>query len=112
MGEIIWQPGPDRVRGSRMFHFLHSVKETFSRDISNYSELHHWSIEQIDRFWDFYRTYSGIHFRRPPEQILSSRQMPGALWFEGAELNYAENLLQANPNKTAIFCKVENRPLD
>ncbi|NIP99298.1 MAG: acetoacetate--CoA ligase, partial [Nitrospinaceae bacterium] len=111
MGEILWQPDPERIRRSRMYRFLNWVNESFSRDFSIYAELHRWSVTELEQFWEFYRAGSGIHFHRGPDRVLSSHSMPGARWFEGAELNYAENLLTGDPDRTAILSKVENRPL-
>ncbi|GJL55526.1 MAG: acetoacetyl-CoA synthetase [Nitrospirales bacterium] len=109
MKEILWQPETERVQRSRMFRFLQAVNREFSKDFTSYAELHHWSIQHIEAFWDFYRRYSGIRFSRHPDKTLSSLSMPGARWFPGAELNYAENLLTAPPRKTAILSKVEGQ---
>ncbi len=111
MSEILWQPDPECIQHSRMFRFLQAVNETFSLDLKTYADLHHWSIEHLEEFWDFYRTYSGIRFSRPADKILSTRSMPGACWFDGAELSYAQNLLADPSEKTAIISKVEGRPL-
>lgn len=94
-----------------MFHFMNAVNKEFSLSLNSYSQLHQWSVENHKEFWEFYRVYSGIKFRKPPHEILSQESMPGARWFEGAELNYAENLLQAPPEKLALISKLENRPL-
>ena len=107
MKEILWQPDKERVQRSKMFQFLQAVNREFSRNFTTYAELHHWSVQHIEEFWDFYRRYSGIRFSRPPDETLSSLSMPGARWFSGAELNYAENLLTAPSEKTAILSKVE-----
>lgn len=110
MNTILWQPGKERVEQSGMFHFLQAVNREFSERMTTYAELHQWSIAHLEEFWDFYRKYSGIRFSRPPDEILSSRTMPGARWFHGAELNYAENLLTAPSEKIAVISKVEGQP--
>lgn len=111
MHEILWQPDNERIQRSRMFRFLETVNETFSLQISNYSELHRWSVEELETFWELYRKYSGIHFHHAPRETLSSLKSPGARWFEGAKLNYAQNLLTGPADKTALFSKIEGRPL-
>ena len=111
MNEILWQPDKERVQRSKMFRFLQAVNREFSRNFTRYAELHYWSVQNIEAFWDFYRRYSGIRFSRLPDETLSSRSMPGARWFSGAELNYAENLLTAPSGKTAILSKVEGQSL-
>ncbi len=94
-----------------MFRFIESVNETFSLHLNTYPELHQWSVQELETFWEYYRTYSGIQFSRLPDKVLSTGSMPGARWFEGAELNYAQNLLADPSGKTAIISKVEGRPL-
>jgi acetoacetyl-CoA synthetase len=111
VSEILWQPDRERIQRSKMFRFLQSVNETFSLQLNTYLELHRWSVQELEAFWEYYRTYSGIQFSRPPDKILSTRSMPGARWFEGAELNYAQNLLADSSEKTAIISKVEGRLL-
>jgi len=94
-----------------MFHFLEAVNQEFSLSLNTYSQLHEWSIRHYQDFWNFYSNYSHIKFNKPADRILSQDSMPGCRWFEGAELNYAENLLQAPPDKPAVISKLEDRPL-
>ena len=111
MNEILWQPDTQGVQRSRMFQFLQAVNQEFSTNFSTYPELHQWSVQHIEAFWEFYRKYSRIRFSRSPDKTLSSLSMPGARWFPGAELNYAENLLTAPSDKIAILRKIEGRSL-
>jgi len=111
VSEILWQPDRERIQRSQMFRFLQRVNETFSLQLNTYPELHRWSVQELETFWELYRKYSGIHFHHPPRETLSSLKLPGARWFEGAELNYAQNLLAAPSDKIALFSKVEGRPL-
>lgn len=111
MNEILWQPDTEGVQRSRMFRFLQAVNREFSQNFTTYVELHQWSVQHLETFWEFYRRYSGIRFSHLPDETLSSSVMPGARWFSGAELNYAENLLTASSEKTAILSKVEGQSL-
>ncbi len=111
MSEILWQPDEKRLQRSRMLGFIQSVNEAYSLGHATYQELHAWSVEQLSDFWDHYNRTSGIRYHKNAKRVLSSETMPGARWFEGATLNYAENLLQAPDAKTAILSKVENQPL-
>ncbi len=111
MSTILWEPKPEEIEQSRMFQFLKAVNEKFSLSLKNYSQLHQWSIQNYKEFWSFYSSYSGIKFKKVADCILSQDSMPGGKWFEGAEINYAENLLQGPPEKTAIISKFENSPL-
>ena len=111
MSEILWEPDSIIIEQSRMFRFLNAVNKEFSLSLKNYSQLHQWSIEHYKDFWSFYSSYSGIKFHNSSDRILSQDSMPGGKWFEGAELNYAENLLQGPPEKIALISKVESLPL-
>ncbi len=108
MNPILWQPDEKRATRSHMHRFLEAVNEAFGLQLSSYSDLHSWSIRNLESFWDFYRRYSAIRFSREPDEILSSRVLPGAHWFTGARLNYAENLLKDAPaDKPALISQVE-----
>src|ERR671928_69406 len=59
--------------------------------------------------WEFFE----VKASRPYERVLSQREMPGANWFEGAELNYAEHAFRnARPDEPAVLYQSELRPLD
>ena len=104
MKEILWQPDKERVeRSRRCFDFCRPLTENSLRISPPTAELHQWSVQHIETFWDFYRRYSGLRFSRPPDETLSSLSMPGTRWFSGAELNYAENLLTAPLQKKPPF---------
>jgi len=111
MSKILWKPRPQQIKQSRMYRFLQAVNQHYSLDMKTYPQLHAWSIKNISEFWKFYSRFANIHFHKTAQKILSSRSMPGAQWFVGAELNYAENLLQASADKTAIISKVEGQPI-
>ncbi len=88
--------------------------ERHGREFADYTELWEWSVVQIEQFWGDIWEYCGVRAQTPPEQVLRSRQMPGARWFEGARLNYAENMLlreRENPNGPAVLHASELRPL-
>lgn len=111
MGEILWQPGSRQIQQSNMFRFMRAVNEEFSLSLETWSQFHRWSVEHLSDFWEFYNRVSGIRYHRFAEEVLSSRTMPGARWFSGAKLNYAENLLGGPSDKPAIISKTEIQPL-
>ncbi len=111
MSEILWQPDNHRLQNCKMQRFLQAVNDEYSLGHATYQELHAWSVDALTDFWDFYNRQSGILYHHKAKRVLSSLEMPGARWFKGATLNYAENLLQAADDKIAILSKVENRPL-
>jgi len=69
------------------------VGERTGREFADYGELWRWSVEELEEFWACLWEFCGVRSSRPYERVLAAREMPGARWFEGTRLNYAENLL-------------------
>ena len=67
--------------------------ERRGRPFADYDELWRWSVDELEDFWASIWEFCGVRASRPYERVLDSHQMPGARWFDGAELNYAENML-------------------
>lgn len=105
----LWTPSEQRVQASRMTAYLEWLKAERGLAFTNYQELHQWSVSDIEGFWMSIWDYFGVTGHSPPESILSSRRIPGARWFAGASLNYAELALRANPANAAIISRSEGR---
>ncbi|MGA9876212.1 MAG: acetoacetate--CoA ligase [Solirubrobacteraceae bacterium] len=110
----LWTPSAELVRSARMTDFMRWAGERHGRDFADYSELWEWSVGEIEQFWGDIWDYCGVRASVPYEQVLASRQMPGARWFEGARLNYAENMLlrDRDPNEPAVLHVSELRDQD
>jgi acetoacetyl-CoA synthetase len=93
----LWSPLPAQVRDAHMTDYMRWVSKRQRRSLKGYSELWRWSVDEIEQFWESIWEYCGVRASAPYEQVLSSREMPGARWFAGARLNYAENLLMRDP---------------
>jgi acetoacetyl-CoA synthetase len=89
----LWEPSAERTAAARMTHFMAWAGARHGREFSDYGQLWQWSVDELEQFWGAVWDYCGVRASRPPERMLASEQMPGADWFAGAELNYAENLL-------------------
>jgi acetoacetyl-CoA synthetase len=76
-----------------------------------YSELYEWSTTDLEEFWKSIWVLSGIIQSRKYDKILTNPVMPGAKWFQGAELNFAENLLKYRDNQTALISVREDKPV-
>ena len=93
---------------SQMNDYRLYVNDHFSLDLKDYFELYQWSIDHVADFWSSFADYSGIIFSKPAEQIIDDpKKMPGAKWFQGAQMNFAENLLRRRDDKTAIIFRGE-----
>jgi acetoacetyl-CoA synthetase len=99
----IWTPSDERVRSARLTEFLRFVGERFDCVATDYASLWRWSIEHRDRFWQAMWEYAGVvASRRWDDVLVDGDRMPGATWFRGARLNYAENLLRYRDDRLAI----------
>jgi acetoacetyl-CoA synthetase len=115
----LWSPSAQWRERAEMTRFAHWAGERAGRTFADYDELWRWSVEEIEEFWAAIWEYCGVRASRPYEQVLDSRRMPGARWFEGAELNYAENMLLGpssasgrDPGQVAVLHASELRELD
>jgi acetoacetyl-CoA synthetase len=93
-----------------MSAFMRYVEQIINKPISNYDELYKWSISDIEEFWKSIWIIAGIIHSKKYDRILSERKMPGARWFEGAELNFAENLLKFRDHHPALISSREDKP--
>ena len=98
-----------------MDRFARWVVQTCGVLLPDYAALHMWSVEHLEDFWGAVWSYFGVVASVAPERVLASNQMPGARWFPGARLNYAENSLRAartRPDAIAIVGEHESRDPD
>ncbi|SED43473.1 acetoacetate--CoA ligase [Streptomyces melanosporofaciens] len=98
----LWQPGADRIARSRLTAFHAWAAERHgapapSKDdpAAGYAALHRWSVEELETFWQAVAEWFEVRFTTPYERVLADATMPGARWFPGATLNYAEHALRA-----------------
>ncbi|MBV9595867.1 MAG: acetoacetate--CoA ligase [Chloroflexi bacterium] len=77
-----------------------------------YDALWRWSIADLAGFWTSLVEFFDVAFQRPADAVLGTREMPGARWFEGARLNYAQNVFRnASADRPALVHQSETRPL-
>ena len=89
----LWEPSAAERERAAMTRFMGWAGERRGRPFADYDELWRWSVDELEEFWAGIWEFSGVRASRPAERVLDARRMPGARWFEGAELNYAENVL-------------------
>jgi acetoacetyl-CoA synthetase len=106
----LWIPTEERIRNSNFTKYYEFLLKEYGLTFSNYSELHNWSVTEIEIFWESIWKFSGIKHSQSYDKILVKRIMPGAKWFEGAKLNFAENLLRFRDNHIAIISSREDKP--
>ncbi|MES1925825.1 acetoacetate--CoA ligase [Salinisphaera sp. T31B1] len=110
---IVYQPSAERVQASRLYDYMRWLAERDIVELADYDALHAWSIDALEAFWASIWDYTGVIAANRGDTVLDSRQMPGARWFTGARLNFAENLLReaihGDADKTAIVGLSESR---
>jgi acetoacetyl-CoA synthetase len=97
----LWQPGRERIRDARLTRFHswaaehHGAPAPDAEDATaSYAALHRWSVDELAVFWQAVTEWFDVRFSTPPETVLADAAMPGARWFPGATLNYAEHALR------------------
>ncbi|MFN2462155.1 MAG: acetoacetate--CoA ligase, partial [Candidatus Velthaea sp.] len=113
-GELLWTPDPAAAQATAVARFMRFLRERGHR-FEAYDELWRWSVTDLDGFWaavwDFFEVQSSQRY----ERVLDAREMPGAVWFRGSRVNYAEHLLRyearAHPGEAALVHGSELRPL-
>jgi acetoacetyl-CoA synthetase len=108
MGGPIWIPSAERVRDANMTRFLAFVNEGHGTGFCTYEELYRWSVADVPEFWEAIWEFCGVIASRKYDRVADDLAlMPGAHWFPGARLNFAENLLRFRDDRTAIVFKGE-----
>jgi acetoacetyl-CoA synthetase len=117
----MWEPSPERLRGVEMARFMDFAAARRGAPFADYDELWRWSVDELEDFWASVWAFSGVRASKPYSRVLGpsretrasgphprsgQHEMPGARWFAGAELNYAENLL-LGPERAALDAGAE-----
>ncbi len=107
---IMWNPTKSQIQNSQMTEFTEFVNFKYKLKLKDYNELHSWSVENIADFWQSFWEYSKIiHSSKIDSVVDDESKMPGAKWFTGVKLNFAENLLRYRNDDIAIISKGESR---
>ncbi|MET7880435.1 acetoacetate--CoA ligase [Micromonospora profundi] len=94
MNDMLWTPPADVLDRSRIGGYLRWLREHRGLDFADYDALWQWSVTDLDGFWRSIWDHFEVVAHTPPTATLAGRAMPGARWFPGATLNYAENVLR------------------
>ncbi|MEQ9290031.1 MAG: acetoacetate--CoA ligase [Cyclobacteriaceae bacterium] len=106
--QVLWTPTPQFIEQSNLGDFRHWLRANKNLSFDSYEGLWEWSINHIELFWESLWQYFDIKSHSPYQAVLSSHNMPGARWFEGATLNYAEHIFrQKTQGQPALYFKNE-----
>ncbi len=111
MRKLLWEPTRERINNTNMIQFMEYVNRRYGKAFRTYDDLYQWSVTEIPTFWDAVWNFGEVIASTPCKKVVDdTAKMPGAKWFEGARLNFAENLLRYRDDRIAVSFKGESQP--
>jgi acetoacetyl-CoA synthetase len=111
--EKLWEPSAELVENSRLHEYMRWLEAERGKAFDGYDELWQWSVDDVEGFWTSIWDFFEVSADGEPNAVLSSHAMPGARWFEGTSLNYAEHVFAGkDDDEIAILHASELRELD
>jgi acetoacetyl-CoA synthetase len=107
-GAVLWTPSEAFKEGSNLASYMRWLADHHGLTFRTYDELWQWSCSELERFWVTIYQYFDVRLHRHFRAVLPRRAMPGAKWFDGAELNFAEHVFRnATAEQPALVFKNE-----
>jgi len=104
----LWIPSDERIQEANLTKFIALVNKKHGLKIRSYAELHRWSVDKVSDFWSAAWDFTGIISSRRFDRVVDDiSKFPGARWFVGARLNFAENLLRHRDERIALVARSE-----
>jgi acetoacetyl-CoA synthetase len=112
MPEILWEPSAAAVEASNLTAYIDHLRAQ-GVDVTTYPDLWRWSVDDLEAFWNSIFDYFGVEYDGERGPALASREMPGAEWFPGVRLNWAERAFAGKADdQVAILHASELRDLE
>jgi len=109
---VVWTPSPERIASATITRYREWLNETRGLALEDYAALWQWSVDELEGFWASIWEFFEVEASEPYERVLTTREMPGAAWFPGARLSYAEHVFRGRADgEVAIRHASELRPL-
>ncbi len=109
-GTVLWEPSAELQEHSSLRQYMRWLEQTHGLHFASYAELWQWSVDDIPAFWSSLVAFFDVHLSGTTTQVLSSHEMPGAKWFAGTELNYAQRVFSnATSSHPALIFQSERQ---
>ncbi len=109
---LLWEPSEELKQQATLTRYMHWLEREKGLHVRDQEELWHWSVSHLEDFWASIWDFFSVKASRPYTSVLADRKMPGAQWFGGAELNYAEQVFRnASVGHPALLFQSERHPL-
>lgn len=110
-GTVLWTPTEEHIQRSNIKRYMNWLKEKKGLSFETHRQLWNWSVEQLEEFWKTVWEYCKVKSATPYRCVLEERKMPGAKWFPGATLNYAEHVFRnERSDRPALLFRSERVP--
>jgi acetoacetyl-CoA synthetase len=109
---VLWSPRPDARQTTRVGHYLDWLADERGLHFDTYDQLWQWSVADLDGFWRSVWDYTGVRSATPFGAALAGSRMPGARWFAGASLSWAEQALRLSrrePDEVVVIGRSQTR---
>jgi len=111
-GELLWTPSATQIAGANVTKFMNWLARERGLRFRDYTDLWQWSVQELEEFWRAMWDYFGIQSSSPYSRVLGKRTMPGAEWFPGARVNFAQHILRnERAGADALLFMNETTPL-
>jgi acetoacetyl-CoA synthetase len=110
-GELLWQPTEEQKRATNLARYLDWLASTRNLRFEDYQQLWRWSVTDLEGFWGSIWDYFEVGPRDARAGVLADGHMPGAKWFPGTLLNYAERALKRRDDHPALLYRSEDMPV-
>jgi acetoacetyl-CoA synthetase len=103
LARLLWEPSEEQINNSNIARYITLINEKNNLNIKDYCELYQWSVNNIEDFWAAIWDFVDIRSSKSFDSVVDDAyKMPGAKWFAGARLNFAENLLRYRDDRCAF----------
>lgn len=109
MTKMLWKPSDERINKANITAFINFVNFRLSKGFYSYDDLYPWSVADVLDFWAAFWDFAEIKASKRFDNVVDDpHNLPGAKWFIGTKLNFAENLLRYRDDRVALIFKGES----